>query len=195
MLRPGETLPLDPETSVSLAAFFPDFVLRGKEVDTRSTQPNNPAMQLLVNSKKSGAAKVWLFPNFPSFAHPDASPYAFQLRELQMGYFTGLQVSHEPGQWAVWAGVVLMGVGLAAAFYFIHVRVWAVPVSDDRGRLMLWVGASASKNREEFEERFQKLVDEIQGRLTTAAGARAAAFCRQPRGLPAGAEAAGTAKG
>ncbi len=195
MLRPGETLPLDPETSVSLAAFFPDFVLRGKEVDTRSIQPNNPAIQLLVNSKESGAMKVWLFPNFPSFAHPDASPYAFQLRELQMGYFTGLQVSHEPGQWAVWVGVVLMGVGLAAAFYFIPVRVWAVPVSDDRGRLMLWVGASASKNREEFEERFRKLVDEIQGCLTTAGEARAVAFRRQPRGSPAGAEAAGTAKG
>ncbi len=172
-LRPTDTLPLDAETSVSLAAFCPDFVLRGKEVDTRSSQPNNPAIQLLVDSKKSGAAKVWLFPNFPSFAHPDASPYAFQLRDLEMGYFTGVQVSHEPGQWAVWAGVVLMGLGLAAAFYFIHVRVWAVPVSDDRGRLMLWVGASASKNREEFEERFQKLVEEIASRLAAASEARA----------------------
>ncbi len=194
-LRPGQTLPLDAETSVSLAAFFPDFVLRGKEVDTRSNQPNNPAIQLLVDSKKAGAAKVWLFSNFPAFSHPGASPYAFQLLSLQMGYFTGLQVSHEPGQWAVWTGVLLMGLGLAAVFYFVHVRVWAVPVSDDRGRLVLWVGASASKNREEFEERFHRLVGEIQSRLTSTSEARTSALHSNRRGiekavLPAGAEAA-----
>ncbi len=194
-LRPGHTLPLDAETSVSLAAFFPDFVLQGKEVDTRSNQPNNPAIQLLVDSKKAGRAKVWLFPNFPTFSHSEVSPYAFQLLSLQMSYFTGLQVSHEPGQWAVWAGVLLMGLGLVAAFYFVHVRVWAVPVSDDRGRIVLWLGASASKNREEFEERFHRLVGEIQSRLTATPEARAPALHSHRRGigkpvLPVGAEAA-----
>jgi hypothetical protein len=61
---------------------------------------------------------------------------------------------------------------LAAAFYFIHTRVWAVPISDDRGRLVLWVGASASKNREEFEERFSKLVAEILDGLKAPYGSR-----------------------
>ena len=185
VLRPDETLPLDAETSVRLTAFLPDFVLRGGEVESRSNQLNNPAIQLLVDSKKAGAVKVWLFPNFPAFAHPDASPYTFQVRDLQMAYFTGLQVSHEPGQWAVWTGAVLMGLGLAAAFYLVHVRVWAVPVSDDRGRSVLWVGASASKNREEFEERFQKLVEEIEGRLTANSGARAAALRHVEAAAPA----------
>ena len=46
-----------------------------------------------------------------------------------MGHFTGLQVSHEPGQWGVWAGVVLIGVGLAFVFYVVHTRFWVVPVS------------------------------------------------------------------
>ncbi len=171
VLRPGESRALDADTSVSLAAFFPDFVLRGKQVENRSNQPNNPAIELRVDSKKSGAVKVWLFPKFPDFAHPDDSPYAFQVRDLQTDYFTGLQVSHEPGQWAVWAGVLLMGAGLAAAFYFVHVRVWAVPVGDGRGRLVLWVGGTASKNREEFKERFRKLVGEIQSGLAYAGGA------------------------
>ncbi len=172
VLHPNETLALDAENSVRVAAFFPDFVIRGKQVETRSDQPNNPAIQLTVDSKKSGATKLWLFANFPEVNHADESPFSFQLRDLQMGWFTGLQVSHEPGQWAVWIGVVLMMVGLAAAFYFIHTRVWAVPISDDRGRLVLWVGASASKNREEFEERFSKLVAEILDGLKAPYGSR-----------------------
>ena len=58
-----------------------------------------------------------------------------------------------------------MGVGLALAFYFVHVRFWIVPVSDGRGRLILWAGASASKNREDLEKRFGSLVDEIEQNL------------------------------
>jgi cytochrome c biogenesis protein len=166
-LSAGKTVQLDPDTTVHLAAFVPDFILAGREVQTRSNQPNNPAIQLCVESKKKGESKVWLFPRFPNFGHPDESPYAFQYRDLEMGYFTGLQVAYEPGQWAVWAGVILMGVGLVTAFYFVHVRYWAVPVNDGRGRLVLWIGASASKNRDEFEGRFNQLVQGIRDELET----------------------------
>ena len=165
MLRPGETLPLDAKTSVNLAAFLPDFILNGAQIENRSPELNNPAIQLVVRSSESGQAVVWLFPRIPNFAHADTSRYAFGVRDIQMGYFTGLQVSHEPGQWAVWTGVILMGLGLTMAFYFVHGRFWAVPVSDGRGRLVLWVGASASKNRDEFEERFYKLVERIENIL------------------------------
>src|SRR5207248_11180873 len=84
---------------------------------------------------------------------------------LQMGYFTGLQVSHEPGQWAVWAGVVLMGLGLVLVFYVVHMRVWAVPVRGDRGQLLLWVGGAANKNKDVFEQKFRELVEQIRSEL------------------------------
>ena len=184
-LHPNQALPLDAETTVQLTAFVPDFVLVGNRIESRSNELNNPAIQLLVNSKagetkeaetssragetretkRAVSVKVWLFPNFPGFAHPDESPYAFEFRDIEMGYFTGLQVAYEPGQWLVWAGVILMGLGLVMAFYFVHVRYWAVPVNDGRGRTMLWIGASASKNRDEFEEGFRKLVHEIEEEL------------------------------
>ncbi len=164
-LRPHQKIPLDEETSVHLVAFVPDFVVTNKGVETRSNQPNNPAIQLCVESQKHGESKVWLFPRFPDFSHPGQAPYSFQLVELQLANFTGLQVAYEPGQWAVWAGCVLLGLGLAMSFYMVHMRFWAVPVSDNRGRTVLWVGASASKNREEFQERFQRLVTEIQKEL------------------------------
>ena len=72
------------------------------------------------------------------------SPWQFQATDLKMGHFTGLQVSHEPGQWGVWSGVVLMGVGLAFVFYVIHMRFWAAPVRDpESGKYSLWIGGSA----------------------------------------------------
>jgi cytochrome c biogenesis protein len=164
-LAPQEPVQLDPQTTVRLGAFVPDFVLVGDQIESRSDQPNNPAIELRVDSKTSGEATVWLFPRLPQFNHASSSPYDFRYRDLRMGYFSGLQVSYEPGQWLVWAGMILMGAGLIMAFYFVHLRLWTVAVADDRGRMALWLGASANKNREEVERRFRKLAEEIEKNL------------------------------
>ncbi len=164
-LAVDEKAQLDPETSVRLAEFIPDYVVRDNQVYTRSAEVENPAVHLVVESKNSAKpVNVWL-PPIPGFAENSLSPYRFDAQDLQMGYFTGLQVSHEPGQWAVWAGVIVMGIGLAFVFYVVHVRFWTLPVHDARGRLVLWVGGTANKNREVFEERFAKLVEEIESEL------------------------------
>jgi cytochrome c biogenesis protein len=156
---------LDDDTSVRVAEFIPDYVVRDGQVYTRSTQVANPAVHLIVESKKSGKdVNVWL-PPIPGFEENAAAPYKFDNPNLEMAHFTGLQVSHEPGQWAVWSGVILMGFGLAVVFYVVHMRVWVVPVRDARGRLALWVGGMANKNKDAFEQRFNKLVKEIESEI------------------------------
>ena len=165
---------LDPQTSVRLARFIPDFVIQDNQIYARSNQPDNPAIQLEVTTQKSKEpALVWIFPQFPNVAHDSKSPYSFQFRDLRMGYFTGLQVSHEPGQWLVWAGCLVMALGLATAFYLVHVRFWAMVVRDERGRPALWIGGSCNKNRPAFEERFRRLLEEVQTELKQDLPARA----------------------
>ena len=164
-LSMNDSAQLDADTTVRLAEFIPDYVVRDGQVYTRSAQVQNPAAHLLVQSRKSGkSVNVWI-PPIPGFAENELSPYALEAQDLKMGYFTGLEVSHEPGQWAVWSGVIVMGIGLTFVFYLVHVRFWIVPVRDAAGRLALWVGGAANKNRDVFEERFQKLVEEIQKEL------------------------------
>ena len=64
-----------------------------------------------------------------------------------------------------------MGAALALVFYFVHLRLWALPVDDGQGRLVLWLGASASKNREDFERRFRDLADAVEQDLKSQASA------------------------
>lgn len=174
-LAVDEKVQLDPETSVRLAEFIPDYVVRDSQVYTRSAEVDNPAVHLVVESKKSAQpVNVWM-PPIPGFAENSLSPYRFDAQDLQMSYFTGLQVSHEPGQWAVWAGVLVMGIGLMFVFYLVHVRFWTVPVRDAQGRLVLWVGGMANKNHEVFEERFAKLVEQIEFELKSESQALASA--------------------
>ena len=103
------------------------------------------------------------------------APYRFEATDLKIGHFTGLQVSDEPGQWAVWAGVVLMGLGLAFVFYVVHLRVWAVPLREERtGKFSLWIGGSANRNRDAFEQRFNDLVARVESEIQENLGARSA---------------------
>ena len=162
-LNMKDPVSLDADTTVRIAEFIPDYVVSDGQVYTRSTEIANPAVHLIVEAK-GNAIHVWL-PPIPGFGENEKSPYKFEGKDLQMAYFTGLEVSHEPGQWAVWAGVLLMALGLAAVFYMAHVRLWAVPVRDARGRLMLWVGGTANKNKDAFEERFKELAEKIRQEL------------------------------
>ncbi len=155
----NDTVPLDADTTVRFAEFFPDYAVRDGQVYRKSNQLENPAAHLAVTSKSAGQDfDVW-FPPMDEVADNSKAPYQFQATDLKLGHFTGLQVSHEPGQWGVWSGVVLLGVGLSFVFYVVHIRFWAVPVRDPTtGKYSLWIGGSANRNRDAFEQRFNDLV-------------------------------------
>lgn len=166
---------LDADTTVRLADFIPDYALRDGQVYAKSDQLGDPAAHLIVESKRAGTTlDVWL-PPMEGLGQNEASPYSFQGKDLQMAYFTGLEVSHEPGQWSVWAGVLLMGMGLFFVFYMVHMRIWAVPVRDRDGRLRLWLGGTANRNKDAFEQRFRKLVEQIEKEIKMASESCAAA--------------------
>ena len=174
-LAMNQTVELDADTSVQLVEFIPDFVVQDGRVYTRSKDISNPAVHMIVTSKKANSSvNVWL-PEIPGIAENASSPYTFDPKDLKTGIYTGLQVSHEPGQWAVWAGVVLMAIGLTFVFYVIHVRFWVVPVLDARGNCMLWIGGTANRNRDAFELKFKNIVEQIQKELKPKTVASAAA--------------------
>jgi len=167
-LSMDQTLPLDADTTVQLVEFIPDFVVQDGHVYARSRDMSNPAVHIIVTSKKAGTTvNVWL-PEIPGIAENASSPYTFDPKDLKTGLYTGLQVSHEPGQWSVWAGVVVMAIGLTFVFYVVHMRFWVVPVVDPSGRMTLWIGGTANRNRDAFEHKFKKVVEQIEKELKPA---------------------------
>jgi cytochrome c biogenesis protein len=171
VLTPGETVRLDANTTVQLAEFIPDFVVRDGAVYTRSLMPENPALHLVVASAQPARAfDVWM-PPIAGIGDNAQSPYDFEARDLEMEHFTGLQVASEPGQWLVWGGCLLLAVGLGIAFYLTHMRLWILPIEVEPGRLVLWVGGTANKNREVFAGRFHRLVEEIRSQVAEQSAA------------------------
>jgi cytochrome c biogenesis protein len=168
-LRLNEPVELDPTATVTLAEFIPDFFIRDNQVFKRSDDVVNPAFRLeIMKAGSDKPATQWIFPAYNPAGQGQDADYRFEYRDLQMGYFTGLEVSHEPGQWLVWAGCILMGVGLFVAFYMVHMRVWVVAVPDARGKLVLWIGGQANKNKDRFEQKFEEVVESIREELDRA---------------------------
>jgi cytochrome c biogenesis protein len=161
----GGSALLDADTTVTLAEFFPDYVIEDGQVYNRSNSVENPAAHFVVTSRNSGKSINYWLPPLEGRAENAQSPYLFEALDLKVGYFTGLEVSHEPGQWAVWTGVVLMGIGLTIVFYLAHTRFWAVPVPDANGKLTLWIGGTANRNREALEQRFSTLAEKVEAEL------------------------------
>jgi cytochrome c biogenesis protein len=188
-LRMNEPFGLDANTTVTLAEYIPDFFIRDNQVFKRSDDPSNPAFRLQVKNKTTGEdAKLWIFLAYNEAAQGQKTNYSFAFRDAQMGYFTGLEVSHEPGQWLVWAGCLLMGAGLSVAFYMVHMRLWVTAVPDARGKLVLWIGGQANKNRDRFEQKFNDVVDAIRGELHAASPLPTSARREEPELKVAGAK-------
>jgi cytochrome c biogenesis protein len=169
-LRPNEVVSLDDSgTKVELADFVPDFVLEGNQLSTRSNEPNNPAISLVVSRADGSSTPVWFFPKFPQMNLPSDAGIAFRLRDVKMGYTTGLQVAKQPGKGLIWGGCLLLTAGLVLALYMVHIRIWGVIGCDATGQPVLLLGGQASKYRESFAARFHKLADAAEEALRAPA--------------------------
>ena len=172
VLAPGKPVSLDGKTGLMLADFIPDAVEREGQVVMRSRELVSPAVHLALQTADAKAPQdTWYFPAEQPFAAFPGLPYKVQATDVAMQHFTGLQVSHEPGQWLVWSGCLLIGLGLGLAFYTVHQRYWVMVVTQVDGSQALWLGTSPDKKREHLVERFGELVDEVRAQAD-AAGAK-----------------------
>lgn len=153
-------------STIRVATFIPDAAVREGEIYAKSNYLENPAFELAITPAKAGATEqVWLIPTMQPTVQAKESGVTIAIKsfdDIHAAPFTGLQVSHEPGQWAVWAGCLLMAVGLIMAFYLVHQRFWVSTYEDAKtGSTFVWIGTTADKNREYFQERFDELVKNI----------------------------------
>jgi cytochrome c biogenesis protein len=160
-LPDGETL--------SILRWVPDYYVQDKEVYTKSEAPRNPAILLGLTNTRGETKKLWIFPSEKNSTEPEGAHYVFAIKSAKWGKFTGLEIAHHPGQFGVWAGVVLMAIGLVIAFYTQHVRAWALVTADGAGGRQLWIGAAANKNRDRLEIRFRQIKSALAGELIRTA--------------------------
>lgn len=84
--------------------------------------------------------------------------YAFAVKDIRMGKFTGLQVNKDPGVWLVWIGSLLLVGGIMTAFFLSHRRFWIRIEKEGEDRIEVTAGGITNKNKSAFAAETAALV-------------------------------------
>jgi len=149
------------QLELSYVTFFSDFAVdENLQSFNRSRSLNNPALYLRLQGADGTDKHTWAFARdemrgLYQTHLATADTYQLNLVGMAADQFTGLQIAHNPALPVIYAGFLLMGVGLFLNFYWPpH---WAWVTIDDH---TLQLGANA-KESQAFELGLQALVAEL----------------------------------
>ena len=101
----------------------------------------------------------WIFQNGRNINPRQKGGFAFTLKGFSRLYYTGIQVSKDPGVPLVWIGFCLIMIGFILSLFFAHKRIW-LRISGSHDKYKISIAASVSKNRKIFEEKLEELTRE-----------------------------------
>ncbi len=115
-----------------------------------------PGVKLRFTPRGETRSEVFWVITRPPYQMRRPSPELFRLIGFEGRYYSGLQANYDPGVWFVWVGGSLMVIGLGAAFFLSHRRLWA-EVRPAGGGARIILAGNTNRNRPAFERRFEGL--------------------------------------
>ncbi|MGA1875311.1 MAG: cytochrome c biogenesis protein ResB [bacterium] len=154
------------DTEVRLVQYLPDFAMGpNRQFTTRSNIPNNPAALLEVRKDGGQVSQAWVFQMFPDFPHKKSGDYSYSLASVNAAKrYTGLQVVRDPGVPIVWAGCIILVVGIIVMFSVPHQRIW-VTITRQGQHQKIEVAGTTNKNKPSFQNTFAKFVTIVKENL------------------------------
>lgn len=163
-MKKGDTVTLDDGVKMTLSEMAPDVAIgQNNQLYARSDQFRGRAAAVLQFSDKAGnPVEQSVILNEAPDSQPKNIPYNFEIMNYDGPYYTGLQVTYDPGVWIVWTGCILMVLGILVAFFIFHKRVWVRLRPAEKGQVLVTVAGSTNKNRQAFESEFKRLVERLE---------------------------------
>ena len=121
-----------------------------------------PAFQVVLSEPDRRMETFWILQYHPEIDASRPGRYFFRVKEIEPQYYSGLQVTKDPGVWVVWIGCFLMMVGFYLAFFMAHRRVW-VRLTEKKGGTLVEIAGSSHRDRFEFEKELEKIEQALQG--------------------------------
>ncbi len=115
-IAPGQTVSI-PEGlgSFTITAFNKDYQYKGHEI--------GDAFVGMLTPPAGSPVEVVLPVKFPSFDKMRKGDVVVAIDETETRYYTGLQVTSDPGVWVVYSGFLLMIAGCIVTFFMSHQQV------------------------------------------------------------------------
>ena len=101
---------------------------------------------------------LWLIEGRTQEVSFSPTKVALTMLEAQPIYMSGLQVRKDPGAGVVWAGFLMMILGIFAAFFFTHQRLW-IYLQPEGSQVKVVVGGYSKRYREDLKRQIQEFIN------------------------------------
>jgi len=99
--------------------------------------------------------------NSPIFNPSFIRPYTFIIEDIPTRYYTGLQVSRDPGVPIVWVGFSMLIIGLMITFFTSHRRVWVRILKKDHNNVEIAVSGMSNRDPVSLSKRIKSVLNGI----------------------------------
>jgi len=100
---------------------------------------------------------------FSKFDRMRKGTFAFVINKTVEKYYTGLQITKDPGVWYVYAGFILMIVGCWVTFFMSHQSYMIEIQSSKDGESMVSVSGTTNRNTQGMKLKINKLLNQLKG--------------------------------
>lgn len=94
---------------------------------------------------------AWLVKAIPDMRQKVIAGCVVRLDDIVNEFYTGLEVSHDPGVWIVWTGFAAILFGLYVNFFLYYRRVYLLQTPEG-----VLVAGTCPRHKEAFQEEFEK---------------------------------------
>ncbi|MGD8343336.1 MAG: cytochrome c biogenesis protein ResB, partial [Desulfobacterales bacterium] len=98
---------------------------------------------------------------FPSFDKMRKGQVFIAVADFVPRYYTGLQVSKDPGVWVVYIGFILMIIGIYITFFTSHQQL-CVEITADGSKSRVMVAGTSNKNKMGMHKRVTQLAHQLE---------------------------------
>jgi cytochrome c biogenesis protein len=157
-VRINETILLpDDQGTFLLQGFMPHFEFRGHNL--------GETFFGLVDLEGETGFQVGLPVKFPTFDKMRKGRFTFVVTDFEKRYYTGLQVTKDPGVWYVYAGFVLMILGCWVTFFMAHhMFLLAIQPMDD-GRTSIVLSGKTNRSNRNMDQKLRILAARLENHL------------------------------
>lgn len=138
---------------IRVKEYYPDFGFDDKgKPTTRSSDAVNPGIALEITPPDGAAFTLWHFILYPDMTMDAKGPVKLKTVETTEISTTGLRVKRDLGIPVIYAGLLVISLGVFATFYLAHRRYWAVAAGNH-----VWVGSWTNRNKHGLKSEMMSL--------------------------------------
>jgi len=150
------------DLTVTVSHFIPDFLIDMEtgQASSRSNDPNNPAVKVMVFRGKDTLYNHWAFFKFPE-QHAKTEGIKVNADWYTPSYYTGIQIRRNPGESIIWFGIICMTLGILAVFNVSRKSLWVLIDQPASGPSDIACCLTTSKAAGESLRDFEKICDSL----------------------------------